>query len=182
MLPSAAMSSPRSKERVTLIALTIAVCSSSESECRLVSLRTRMCISTPCKSHIDVFSPMANRYYREQFSGARSAGPSRAGTPCQLICCLASHDQSVHCRGPMQKRIIGFRPDEAPRAFSRGTVIDLGTQTMVFTSGTPSIDYEGRTLHVGDAEAQTRPIFELMEAGWLKSAARLRISRRCWSL
>jgi enamine deaminase RidA (YjgF/YER057c/UK114 family) len=41
-----------------------------------------------------------------------------------------------------------------PSSFSRGIRVDLGEASLLFLSGTASIDDEGRTVHPGDLEAQ----------------------------
>jgi enamine deaminase RidA (YjgF/YER057c/UK114 family) len=43
---------------------------------------------------------------------------------------------------------------ERPSSFSRGIRLDLPGSTMLFLSGTASIDERGATLHVGDFAAQ----------------------------
>lgn len=43
---------------------------------------------------------------------------------------------------------------EHPSSFSRGMRVELPGATMLFLSGTASIDEEGRTVHVGDFAAQ----------------------------
>ncbi len=41
-----------------------------------------------------------------------------------------------------------------PSSFSRGMRVDLPGATMLFLSGTASVDEQGRTVHVGDFNAQ----------------------------
>jgi enamine deaminase RidA (YjgF/YER057c/UK114 family) len=41
-----------------------------------------------------------------------------------------------------------------PSSFARGLTLDVGGYRVVLISGTASIDEEGRTVHVGDFEAQ----------------------------
>jgi len=41
-----------------------------------------------------------------------------------------------------------------PSSFSRGVRVDLGEASLLFLSGTASIDDQGRTVHPGDLEAQ----------------------------
>lgn len=55
-----------------------------------------------------------------------------------------------------------------PASFSRGMRVNLGDHTMLFISGTASVDEDGRTIHVGDFRAQCwrtyRNITELLAA------------------
>ncbi len=44
-------------------------------------------------------------------------------------------------------------------AFSRGMRVELDGCTMLFISGTASVDENGRSVHPGDFEAQTRRTF-----------------------
>lgn len=62
----------------------------------------------------------------------------------------------------VQHRVIAARPGEGARPFSRGVSVDIGDRTLVFVSGTASVDETGATLHAGDAEAQTRRVFTLI--------------------
>jgi 2-iminobutanoate/2-iminopropanoate deaminase len=64
---------------------------------------------------------------------------------------------------PIQKRAITNHGalNEAyaypkPSSFSRGMRIDLNGLTILFISGTASIDESGNTVHVGDFRAQMR--------------------------
>src|ERR1017187_228530 len=45
---------------------------------------------------------------------------------------------------------------EKPSSFSRGLRIDLGSVVILLISGTASIDEEGRSVHIGDFDAQLR--------------------------
>jgi 2-iminobutanoate/2-iminopropanoate deaminase len=53
-----------------------------------------------------------------------------------------------------------------PASFSRGMRVNLGDHTMLFISGTASVDEDGKTIHVGDFRAQSwrtyRNITELL--------------------
>ncbi len=55
-----------------------------------------------------------------------------------------------------------------PSSFSRGLRLDVGGYTVLFISGTASVDEEGRTVHVGDFGAQCwrtyRNIARLLES------------------
>ena len=55
---------------------------------------------------------------------------------------------------------------ERPSSFSRGLRVELPGATMLFISGTASVDENGKTIHVGDFRAQTwrtfRNITELL--------------------
>ena len=88
-----------------------------------------------------------------------------------------SLDAPVHPpeRPPMLKRPIQAPTvlNEAydyglPSSFSRAMSIDLGTHTIMFISGTASVDEQGATIHVGDFRAQLwrtlRNISELLKA------------------
>ena len=74
---------------------------------------------------------------------------------------------------PIPKRAISAPGalNEAPRygsAFSRGLRLDIKGMTILLISGTASVDDAGRTVHVGDFNAQTwrtyRNITALLEA------------------
>ena len=45
---------------------------------------------------------------------------------------------------------------DKPSSFSRGMKIDLGEVTILFISGTASIDEHGKSVHIGDFRAQMR--------------------------
>ncbi|MFY9727712.1 MAG: Rid family hydrolase [Bryobacteraceae bacterium] len=45
---------------------------------------------------------------------------------------------------------------EKPSSFSRGLRIDLDNLVILLISGTASIDEQGRTVHIGDFDAQLR--------------------------
>lgn len=62
-----------------------------------------------------------------------------------------------------RRQILDQRPGEGPRAFSRGVSFDIGDKTMIIISGAASTDAQGTIVHPGDAEAQTRRIFSLIE-------------------
>jgi enamine deaminase RidA (YjgF/YER057c/UK114 family) len=51
-----------------------------------------------------------------------------------------------------------------PSSFSRGMRVDLGDFSMVFLSGTASLDEMGRSIHIGDFRAQTRRTFANLTA------------------
>ena len=62
-------------------------------------------------------------------------------------------------RSPLPKRAISAPQvlNEAPEyasSFSRGVRVELPGASMLFISGTASIDEQGRTVHVGDFAAQ----------------------------
>jgi len=46
-----------------------------------------------------------------------------------------------------------------PVAFSRGMRVELNGCAMLFISGTASVDENGRSVHIGDVEAQTHRVF-----------------------
>src|SRR6202021_2465964 len=65
--------------------------------------------------------------------------------------------------GPIEKRAITNHGvlNEAyayarPSSFSRGMRIDLNGLVILLISGTASIDEHGRSVHIGDFQAQTR--------------------------
>jgi len=49
---------------------------------------------------------------------------------------------------------------DKPVPFSRGTRVDIKGTTMLFISGTASVDENGQSIHRGDLEAQARRMFE----------------------
>jgi len=67
----------------------------------------------------------------------------QAGTP-------VGHKTAI--RAP---RVLNEASDYAqPVAFSRGMRVDVGTASLLFISGTASIDEAGRSIHPGDFRAQ----------------------------
>lgn len=44
-------------------------------------------------------------------------------------------------------------------SFSRGMRVELDNTVMLFISGTASVDENGRSIHIGDFEAQARRVF-----------------------
>lgn len=66
--------------------------------------------------------------------------------------------KAVHAR-----RVLN-EPIEYNRSFSRGLRIDLGDFTMVFISGTASIDEKGKTYCPGDFSVQTKRTFHNITA------------------
>ena len=78
-------------------------------------------------------------------------------------------------RPPIEKRIVhapGVLNEafdyEKPSSFSRALCIELGGKTVMFVSGTASVDENGNTIHVGDFRAQLwrtfRNITELLNS------------------
>lgn len=73
-------------------------------------------------------------------------------------------------------RRIEHRPIQAPGAlneaydydrpvpFSRGTRVELGCASMLLISGTASVDDDGKSVHPGDLDAQTRRMFNNITA------------------
>ncbi len=53
---------------------------------------------------------------------------------------------------------------ERPSSFSRGLRLDIKGVTILLISGTASIDENGRTIHEGDFQAQTRRTYENITA------------------
>lgn len=53
---------------------------------------------------------------------------------------------------------------EKPVPFSRGLRVELPGYSMLLISGTASVDGEGRSIHLGDIEAQSWRTFENIEA------------------
>lgn len=49
-------------------------------------------------------------------------------------------------------------------SFSRGVRVELGETTMLFISGTASVDESGESLHPGDVKAQARRTFNNIKA------------------
>ena len=65
------------------------------------------------------------------------------------------------------KRLHSRKQNEATEygsAFARALEVRLGDARYVFVSGTASIDDQGRTVHVGDFDGQTRQTLEAVEA------------------
>src|SRR5208282_4135156 len=47
-----------------------------------------------------------------------------------------------------------------PSSFSRGMRIDIGGVVILLISGTASIDEQGKSVHIGDFDAQLRRTFD----------------------
>jgi len=74
------------------------------------------------------------------------------------------------------KRLHSGRQNEATEygsAFARGMSVTLGDARYVFVSGTAAIDDHGRTVHVGDFEAQLEHTLDAVEAVLEAGGARL---------
>lgn len=73
--------------------------------------------------------------------------------------------------GPVRKKAISCPRvlNEAydytkPSAFSRGIRVDIGPCTLLFISGTASVDERGESVHVGDFRAQAWRTFRNIQA------------------
>jgi enamine deaminase RidA (YjgF/YER057c/UK114 family) len=53
---------------------------------------------------------------------------------------------------------------EKPVPFTRGMRVELPGASMIFISGTSSVNEEGKSIHVGDIEAQSRRTFTNIDA------------------
>jgi len=53
---------------------------------------------------------------------------------------------------------------DKPSSFSRGTRVDIGGVTMLFISGTSSVNEKGESVHEGDFFAQARRTFKNITA------------------
>ena len=51
-----------------------------------------------------------------------------------------------------------------PVSFSRGISVDLGSHTILFISGTASVNKDGRSIHQGDFLAQAKRTFKNLTA------------------
>src|ERR1051326_2960542 len=49
-------------------------------------------------------------------------------------------------------------------AFSRGMRCQIGDTTLLFLSGTASVDHRGKSIHFGDFKAQTRRMYDNLTA------------------
>lgn len=64
-----------------------------------------------------------------------------------------------------EQRVLNEAYDyESPVPFSRGTRVELPGYSLILISGTASVDHRGRSIHVGDIEAQSWRTFENIEA------------------
>ncbi len=67
----------------------------------------------------------------------------------------------IRKRAITNHRVLNEAYDYArPSSFSRGMRIDLNGLAILLSSGTASIDEQGRSIHDGDLRAQTRRTFE----------------------
>lgn len=95
---------------------------------------------------------------------AASALGAATGSPLTLYF-LASHRAPAFIENPRQVSAYRYPTQYGPRspAFSRATVLGEGSEATLFISGTASI-VGHRTLHAGDAAAQTRETLVNIEA------------------
>lgn len=95
---------------------------------------------------------------------AASALGAAPGSPLTLYF-LASHRAPAFIENPRQVSAYRYPTQYGPRspAFSRATVLGEGSEATLFISGTASI-VGHRTLHAGDAAAQTRETLVNIEA------------------
>ncbi|MGH8326449.1 MAG: hypothetical protein ACRET2_06780, partial [Steroidobacteraceae bacterium] len=95
---------------------------------------------------------------------AASALGAASGSPLTLYF-LASHRAPAFIENPRQLSAYRYPTQYGPRspAFSRATVLGEGSEATLFISGTASI-VGHRTLHAGDAAAQTRETLVNIEA------------------
>jgi len=100
---------------------------------------------------------------RREFFETRRIDPSPASTGIQGSMHITRRRFGLDLRavagsGPL--RVAPFSApslNEAPSYgsdFSRGTRVDLGDRSILYVSGTASIDTQGRVVHVGDIEGQ----------------------------
>jgi enamine deaminase RidA (YjgF/YER057c/UK114 family) len=108
----------------------------------------------------DAFNEVRNRFYRKQNVGLLPASTGIQATPhpAGRLCSL---DIYAVGGGPPLRVEAMHAPtlNEAPRyrsAFSRGLRLDLEEETILYVSGTASIDAEGKVAHPGDFEGQVR--------------------------
>lgn len=81
------------------------------------------------------------------------------GTPGGAECCMDLLALDGDATGRVVARpILGSRRQPPAfsygSAFSRGMTLEMDGRSIVYVSGTASIDRDGRSIHVGDAEAQ----------------------------
>jgi len=100
---------------------------------------------------------------RREFFRAGRIEPPPASTGIQGSMHIAGRRFGLDLRaisGTGSLRVAPFSApslNEAPSYgsdFSRGTRVDLGDRSILYVSGTASIDPEGRVVHVGDIEGQ----------------------------
>ncbi|HEX5461323.1 MAG TPA: hypothetical protein VFX20_15270 [Steroidobacteraceae bacterium] len=118
---------------------------------------------------------------------AASALGAAPGSPLTLYF-LASHRAPAFIENPRQVSAYRYPAQYGPRspAFSRATVLGEGSEATLFVSGTASI-VGHRTLHAGDAAAQTRETLVniealLEEAGRRSRTAALRLERLAYKV
>ncbi len=89
--------------------------------------------------------------------------------PCVLPTVFEGNQPPVEKRDIKASSVLNEAYDyPRPASFSRGMRVNLGDQTLLFISGTASVDENGQTIHVGDFRAQCwrtyRNITELLAA------------------
>ncbi|MBI4859900.1 MAG: hypothetical protein HY815_06510, partial [Candidatus Riflebacteria bacterium] len=110
-----------------------------------------------------MLNEVRTRFFREQGLQRLPASTGIQGTPypSRLLCCM---DLVAYRGGPglEMEPMCAETLNEAPvygSMFSRGMRLSTSDYTMLYVSGTASIDTEGRTVHVGDSARQTRRMF-----------------------
>lgn len=81
------------------------------------------------------------------------------GTPGEAECCMDVLALDADATGRVRARPILGSQRQPPAfsygsAFSRGMSLEMDGRQVVYVSGTASIDRDGRSIHVGDPEAQ----------------------------
>ena len=90
-------------------------------------------------------------------TGIQAAHPH--GAECFMDLIMATGPDSEPLLGSMRSGQLCEAPSYGS-AFSRGKKVHFAKETILFLSGTASIDQQGRTAHVGNAEGQIKKTFD----------------------
>jgi enamine deaminase RidA (YjgF/YER057c/UK114 family) len=110
---------------------------------------------------------------RREFFRSRGIGLRPASTGVQGLPFTDAHDFSLSLQAVKSSRPLDFTRMSTPTLneawdygadFSRGLRLTEANKVMLYVSGTASIDEAGRTVHVGDFEAQVVRMLDNIEA------------------
>jgi enamine deaminase RidA (YjgF/YER057c/UK114 family) len=110
---------------------------------------------------------------RREFFRTRGIGLRPASTGVQGLPFTDAHDFSLSLQAVQSPRALNFTRMSTPTLneawdygadFSRGLRLTEANKVMLYISGTASLDEAGRTVHVGNFEAQVDRMLENIES------------------
>jgi 2-iminobutanoate/2-iminopropanoate deaminase len=92
---------------------------------------------------------------REELTALGILSPDAQDEPCVLPPDYEQHHPPVEKHDMRAHSVLNEAYDyPRPASFSRGMKVNLGDHTLLFISGTASVDENGLTIHAGDFRAQ----------------------------